>query len=63
MRPRLPQRMANPLHPWLVVEVDGEVVGYASTSPMRNRPAYRWSVETGIYLAPKAQGRGLGREF
>src|SRR3954453_5182189 len=30
---------------------------------MRNRRAYRWSVETGIYLDPAAQGRGLGRQL
>jgi L-amino acid N-acyltransferase YncA len=56
-------RMANPIHPWLVAEEDGAVLGYASTSPMRNRAAYRWSVETGIYLAPEAQGRGIGRKL
>jgi L-amino acid N-acyltransferase YncA len=53
-------RMANLIHPWLVAEENGSVAGYASTSAMRNRAAYRWSVETGIYLAPEAQGRGLG---
>lgn len=53
-------RMANPIHPWLVAEDDGRAVGYASTAPMRNRAAYRWSVETGIYLLPEAHGRGLG---
>jgi L-amino acid N-acyltransferase YncA len=56
-------RMANPLHAWLVAEVNGLAVGYASTSPMRGRAAYRWSVETGIYLAPHAQGHGLGRKL
>lgn len=56
-------RMASPMHPWLVAEEDGAVVGYASTSPMRNRIAYRWSVESGIYLNPAAQGRGVGREL
>lgn len=56
-------RMANPIHPWLLAEENGRVLGYASTSPMRNRAAYRWSVETGIYLAPDAQGRGLGRKL
>ena len=56
-------RMGNPLHPWLAVELDGAIVGYASTSPMRSRAAYRWSVETGIYLAAEAQGRGLGRKL
>ena len=54
-------RMANPIHPWLIAEEDGQVLGYASTSPMRNRAAYRWSIETGIYISPDAQGRGLGR--
>jgi phosphinothricin acetyltransferase len=38
------RRMGNPIHPWLVVEEDGELVGYASTSCMRDRAAYRWSV-------------------
>lgn len=56
-------RMANPIHPWLVAEETGRVLGYASTSALRNRAAYRWSVETGIYLAPDAQGRGLGRKL
>jgi L-amino acid N-acyltransferase YncA len=56
-------RLVNPIHPWVVAEDDREVVGYASTSPMRNRAAYRWSVETGIYLAASAQGRGIGRRL
>jgi phosphinothricin acetyltransferase len=56
-------RMANPIHPWLVAEADGRLLGYASTAPMRNRAAYRWSVETGIYLEPAAQGRGVGTKL
>ena len=54
-------RIGNPVHPWLVAEDGGAIIGYASTSPMRNRAAYRWSVETGIYLVPGAQGRGVGQ--
>ena len=57
------RRMGSPIHPWLVIEADGLVAGYASTSPMRARAAYRWSVETGIYIAPEMQGRGLGRQL
>lgn len=49
------------LYPWLVAEVDGRVVGYANSSPFRSRPAYRWTVETGVYCAPEVHGRGIGR--
>lgn len=57
-------RIAGPapnLYPWLVAEDAGRIVGYAGSSPYRARPAYRWAVETAIYLDPAAQGRGLGR--
>jgi phosphinothricin acetyltransferase len=57
------QRMRNPLHPWLAVELDGMFAGYTSTSIMRARAAYRWSVETGIYLADAAKGQGLGKRL
>lgn len=57
------RRMNRPIHPWLIAEEDGRVVGYAATSPMRDRAAYRWSVETGLYLVGDAQGRGLGRRL
>jgi L-amino acid N-acyltransferase YncA len=48
-------------HPWLVAEEDGRILGFANSSPFRSRRAYRWTVETGIYLAADAHGRGLGR--
>ena len=51
------------LHPWLVAEEGGALLGFASSGPFRSRPAYRWSVETGIYLAGAAQGRGIGRRL
>ncbi len=56
-------RIANPLYPWLVVAEEATVLGYASTTPMRERRAYRWSVETGIYLDGASQGRGIGRRL
>lgn len=48
-------------HVWLVAETDGAVVGYAKSGPWRERPAYAWTAETGIYLDAQAHGRGLGR--
>jgi L-amino acid N-acyltransferase YncA len=46
--------------PYLVAEVDGAVAGYAYAGAYRERPAYRFTLEDSIYLAPDAQGRGIG---
>lgn len=48
-------------HPWLVCELDGSVVGYAYAGPIRERDAYRWSVETSIYVDPDFQRCGVAR--
>jgi L-amino acid N-acyltransferase YncA len=47
--------------PWLVVEVDGRVLGYAYANHFRPRRAYRFCVEDSVYLADDAKGKGLGR--
>lgn len=47
--------------PYLVVEDDGEVLGFAYCNWFKPRPAYRFSAEDSIYLAPAAAGKGLGR--
>ena len=46
--------------PWLVAELDGVVVGYAYASKWKVRSAYRYSVETTIYLERGCEGQGLG---
>lgn len=38
----------------------GQVLGYATSSQFRPRPAYSTSVEVSVYLAPEAAGRGIG---
>jgi len=48
-------------YPYLVAELNGDVVGYAYAGPYRARPAYRWTIEDSIYIAPQAQRRGIGR--
>jgi L-amino acid N-acyltransferase YncA len=50
-------------YPWFVAEEDGRLLGFASSSPFRTRRAYRWVVETGIYLDPDGKGRGIGRSL
>jgi phosphinothricin acetyltransferase len=47
--------------PWLVAEEGGEVLAYAYASLFRPRWGYRFTVEDSVYVAPAAQGRGLGR--
>ena len=47
-------------YPWLVWEEDGAVQGYAYGSSWRSRHAFRFSVETTVYLEAKAQGKGIG---
>lgn len=46
--------------PWLVWEADGAILGYAYATPWKSRAAYRYAVESSIYLAPSATGQGLG---
>jgi phosphinothricin acetyltransferase len=47
--------------PYVVAELEGKVVGYAYANAYRPRPAYQWSVEDSIYVAPEAHGKGVGR--
>ena len=49
--------------PWLACEEAGRVIGYAYACPHRARHAYRWSVETSIYVAEGKRGRGVGRSL
>ena len=44
-----------------VALADGAPAGWASSHPFKDRAAYDSSVETSVYLAPEAQGRGLGK--
>ncbi len=47
------------LAPWIVCEADGAFAGYAYASRFRDRAAYRWSVETTVYVDPRFHRRGV----
>lgn len=56
------QALTGEGYPYIVSEDgSGTILGYAYAGPFRARPAYRWSVEDSVYLAPDAQGYGVGR--
>ncbi|MBQ9008861.1 MAG: GNAT family N-acetyltransferase [Clostridia bacterium] len=48
-------------YPFLVLEQNGRIEGYACAGPFKDRAAYDWSCELTIYLSRDAQGKGLGR--
>lgn len=47
--------------PYIVAEIEGRLAGYAYAGPYRARPAYRFTVEDTVYIAPDMQRRGVGR--
>jgi L-amino acid N-acyltransferase YncA len=49
--------------PFVVIERDGAVAGYAYCAPWKTRPAYRATVEDSVYVAPWAVGTGCGTEL
>lgn len=59
MRRRIVETSAH--FPWLVAEIGGTVCGYAYATSFRARAAYRWVVETTVYIADGFHRRGIGR--
>jgi phosphinothricin acetyltransferase len=47
--------------PYLVLEQEDAVLGYAYANQFRPRPSYRFCLEDSVYLAPDVAGRGYGR--
>lgn len=63
-------RQTRALHPWIVATSDdldpehkdsGSFIGFAKASEWKTRKAYKWTVETGIYLIEGTQGKGAGK--
>lgn len=51
------------LYPWIVAMRGAEVVGFAYAAAFHARAAYRWCVETTVYVAEGAQAQGIGRRL
>lgn len=47
--------------PWLVCEIDGELLGYAYAGKHRQRAAYQWSVESSIYVNAAYRRKRVGK--
>jgi len=57
------QMKAGQQLPVLVAEDAGTVLGYASYGPFRPWPAYLYTVENAIYIAPQSRGKGIGTQL
>ena len=57
------QRIARTISrlPWLVLDEDGLILGYAYAGLHRERAAYGWSVDVSVYVREGLRRRGLGR--
>ena len=61
MRSRIVKTLA--FFPWLALELDGRVMGYAYAGRHRERAAYQWSVDVSCYVHADVRGRGVGRRL
>jgi L-amino acid N-acyltransferase YncA len=52
---------ARDTHAWLVLESDDRTIGFAYGHDFNRFPAYRWSVQTGLYVADDHHRHGGGR--
>ena len=56
-------RKISAKYPYLVLEEDGELTGYAYANTWKERPSYRHSAEISVYLKNGYQGKGRGKEL
>lgn len=54
------QKVTTAGYPWLVAEDSGRAIGWAYVSPWRDRSAYRFTVESSVYIDPHYTGKGWG---
>jgi L-amino acid N-acyltransferase YncA len=52
--------LLNNGYPYFAAEIGDVVAGYAYAGPYRTRPAYKWSIEDSVYVAPDMHRKGIG---
>jgi L-amino acid N-acyltransferase YncA len=50
-------------HEWLVLERDGQIIGFAYAHALRRLASYQWSTETGVYIDLNHHRTGAGRQL
>lgn len=50
-------------YPYYVYEVDGQIAGYCYAHKWKEREAYKYTLETTIYLSPQYQRQGIGHQL
>jgi len=48
-------------YPWLAAAIDGRFAGYAKAGRWREREAYQFTAEAGLYVESAFHGRGVGK--
>ncbi len=48
-------------YPYIVAEIDSQIIGYAYAGPFYARPAYNWSAELSIYIDRNFRRQGIGK--
>jgi len=51
---------AHSKFPWLVYEKDKKIIGYAYASVWKSRSAYKYTIESTVYLKKEATKNGIG---
>lgn len=63
MRSRIQMIHFDNKFPFIVFEEDGSVLGYAYATKFRERVAYRFTVESTVYVDPAHFGKGIGKQL
>ena len=61
MQSRIIQLSAN--CPYFVYETDGVVAGYCYAHPWKEKAAYKFTLETTVYISPQYIGKGIGKQL